>query len=367
MKRMILLLLVLLLVFTAGCTQSPSNATATVPDLKEPADVASGTTAAYIGPMYRLNVYMGSITPYVEDLSMEIDGYVSEYYAYPGKWVEEGEILLELNTESIQKEIDQLETSLAETEKGYAYSDRLVQLEIQMLEVELRRLQDLQADQKAIDLKKNDIAQRKADLRQDQKMRELDLNKTRQTIAELKEKREKTVLRAPFSGRIIRGNLYKGHSVKADVPFLYIADDTRLSLTCQYISDAMLESADQLFARIGEIDYEIQVQPLDLEEYYAMTAAGEIPIRHFDVVGPQDALANVEAGQYAAVCVITDYVEDALIVPTESVFTENDKTYVYVNENGAKTLREVSVGVSMRGMTQILEGLEEGEEVYVAE
>ena len=367
MKRITLILLVLLLVFSAGCTTAPSDATGTAPELKEPADVASGTTAAYIAPMYRLNVYMGSITPYAEGLTMEIDGWITKYYAYPGKWVEEGEILVELNTENIQEQIDQLEASLAETEKNYAYSDRLVQLEIQMLEVELRQLQDLQAEQKYIDLKKNDIAQRKADLRQDQKMRNLDLDKTRQTIAELKEKREKTVLRAPFSGRIIQGDLYEGYSVTADVPFLYIADNTKLSLTCQYISDAMLESADQLFARIGDIDYEIQVQPLDLEEYYAMTAAGKTPIRHFDVVGPQDALANVEAGQYAAVCLITDYVEDALIVPSESVFTENEQTYVYVNENGVKTLRKVTVGASMRGMTQILDGVKEGEEVYVAE
>ena len=366
MKRIIPLLLALLLAFS-GCAVTSSDPTATAPELKEPASVASGTTAAYIGPMYRLNVYMGSITPYAEGLSMEIDGKVSKYYAYPGKWVEEGEILLELNTENIQKQIDDMEAALAETKTGYAYSDRLVQLEIQMLEVELRQLQEQQADQKSIDLKKNDIEQRKADLRQTQKLRQLDLDNMQKEIDALKEQLDKTVLRAPFAGRIIRGDLFAGYSVTADVPFLYIADDTKLSLTCQFISDAMLESANQVFARIGSTDYEIQVQPLDQEEYYAMFAAGLDPVRHFDVVGPQDALETVEAGQYAAVCVITDYIEDALIVPAESVFTENEQAYVYVNENGTKTLRAVTVGESMRGMTQILDGLQEGEDVYVAE
>lgn len=366
MKRIIPLLLALLLAFS-GCAVVSPDPTATAPELKEPASVASGTTAAYIGPMYRLNVYMGSIMPYAEGLSMEIDGKVSKYYAYPGKRVEEGEILLELNTENIQKQIDDMEAALAETETGYAYSDRLVQLEIQMLEVELKQLQEQAASQKSIDLKKNEIAQKKAALSQEQKLRKLDLDQTQAEIDALKEKLEKTVLRAPFSGRIIRGDLRVGYSVTADVPFLYIADDTKLSLTCQYISDAMLESAHQVFARIGSTDYEIQVQPLDLEEYYAMSAAGLDAVRHFDVVGPQDALEAVEAGQYAAVCVMTDYIEDALIVPAESVFTENEQTYVYVSENGAKTLRAVTVGVSMRGMTQILEGLEEGEDVYVAQ
>ena len=366
MKRIIPLLLALLLAFS-GCAVTSSDPTATAPELKEPASVASGTTAAYIGPMYRLNVYMGSIMPYAEGLSMEIDGKISKYYAYPGKWVEEGDILLELNTENIQKQIDDMEAALAETKTGYAYSDRLVQLEIQMLEVELKQLQEQAASQKSIDLKKNEIAQKKAALSQEQKLRKLDLDETQAEIDALKEKLEKTVLRAPFSGRIIRGDLRVGYSVPADVPFLYIADDTKLSLTCQYVSDAMLESAHQVFARIGSTDYEIQVQPLDLEEYYAMLAAGLDPVRHFDVVGPQDALEAVEAGQYAAVCVMTDYIEAALIVPTESVFTENEQTYVYVSENGAKTLRAVTVGVSLRGMTQILEGLEEGEDVYVAQ
>ena len=367
MKRCIALLLALLLMALPGCTQAPSKTTGTVPELREPAASEAKTTAAYIGPMYRVNIYTGSMMPYTQGLSMEIDGKISKYYAYPGKWVEGGEILLELDTENLQAQLDDLEADLAETKKGYAYSDRLVELEIKMLEVELRQLQEQQADQQAIDLKKNDIAQKKANLRQEQQLRQLDLDNAQKEIDALKEKLSKTVLRAPFSGRIIRGDLAVGTSVNADIPFLYLADDTQLNLTCQYISDAALESANRVFARIGDIDYEIQVQPLDLDEYYAMDSAGLESVRHFDVIGPAEALEALEAGQYAAVCVFSDYIENALIVPTESVFTENEQSYVYVNVNGAKTLRQVTVGVSMRGMTQILDGLEEGEDVYVAE
>lgn len=364
MKRIILLLLVLLLAAFPGCTEQPAGTTAPVPELKEPVRAEPGTTPAYIGPMYRLKVCTGSIMPYTEGLSMEIDGTISQYYAYPGKIVEEGEILLELSTEKIQSQIDDLEDTLAEAKKENDYSDRLAQLEIQILEAELRQLQGQQADQKSIDLKKNDIAQKKADLRQTQQLRKLDLEKVQEEIDALKELLDKTVLRAPFSGRIIRGDLSAGQSVSANVPFLYLADDTKLNLTCQFITDETLESAHRVFARIGSTDYDVQVRELDLEEFYAMSAVSS-PVRHFDVIGPEEALDAVEAGQFAALCVILDYIDEALIVPTDAIIKENEQTYVYVSENGVKVLRAVTTGASMRGMTQILEGLEEGEDVYV--
>lgn len=364
MKRIILFLLVLLLAAFPGCANKPAENTGTLPELRDPVRAESGTTPAYIGPMYRLNVYTGSIIPYTEGLSMEIDGIISECYIYPGKIVEKGEVLLELSTERIRTQIEDMETSLSEAKKENSFSDRLVQLEIQMLEVELRQLQEQQAEQKAIDLKKNEIAQKKADLRQAQHLRQLDLDKAQAEIDELKEMLDKTVLRAPFSGRVIRGDLQVGDSVSAHVPCLYLADDTKLNLSCQFVSDEILESADRIFARIGGTDYDVQVRELDLEEFYALSAVSS-PVRHFDVIGPENALDAVEAGQFAAVCVIRDYIDEALIVPTDAIITKDDQTYVYVSENGVNVLRAVTVGVSMRGMTQILEGLVEGEDVYV--
>ena len=364
MKRIILLLLVLLLAAFPGCGEKPAETAVPVPELKEPANAESATTPAYIGPMYRLFVYTGSIKPYAEGVSTEIDGTISKYYAYPGKIVEEGEILLELNTEEIQAQIKDKEDALADVKKENDYSDSLANLEIQILEAELRQLQAQQADQKSIDLKKNEIAQRKADLRHEQQLRNLDLDTARDEINKLKEMLDKTVLRAPFSGRIIRGELNVGDPVYAGIPSLYLVDDTKLNLTSQYVSDEVLESASRVFARIGDTDYDIRVRELDMEEFYALSAISN-PVRHFDVIGPEESLGNIEAGQYAVVCAVLDYIEEALIVPTDSVITQNGQSFVYVLENGNKVQREVTVGVSMRGMTQILAGLEEGEDVYV--
>ena len=51
--------------------------------------------------------------------------------------------------------------------------------------------------------------------------------------------------------------------IKFDLPFAVVSSDRRVSFA--------VKSKQNFFARIGSTDYEIQVQPLDLEEYYEET------------------------------------------------------------------------------------------------
>ena len=79
----------------------------------------------------------------------------------------------------------------------------------------------------------------------------------------------------------------------------------------------------------------------------------------------KEELAQIEAGQYAAICIWNDYVPDALLVPSGAVLKKADGKYVYVDQNGSRVERMVKTGKSTDGLVQILEGLEEGEVVYV--
>jgi hypothetical protein len=54
---------------------------------------------------------------------------------------------------------------------------------------------------------------------------------------------------------------------------------------------------------------------------------------------------------------------DALTVPATAVATEGDKKVVHVLQNGKSTAREVQVGATSDGKTEILSGVSEGDRV----
>ena len=73
---------------------------------------------------------------------------------------------------------------------------------------------------------------------------------------------------------------------------------------------------------------------------------------------------DVRPGQTVTVDVIIDEVDNALYVPSSAVEQVGDESYVtVVDETGEATRRAVQVGLRGDGTTQILFGLEEGEQV----
>ena len=93
-----------------------------------------------------------------------------------------------------------------------------------------------------------------------------------------------------------------------------------------------------------------------------MLAGEELTVR-FAI---ENADETLEAGQYAVVCVESNHAADALLVPSNVLYMGEQK-YLYVIENGVRVRREVTTGLVTDWYTQITDGLEEGELVYVKE
>ncbi len=362
-KKIILLTLLLAAAVLTGCTGQQQAA---APELMEPVGVQSDMAAAYIGEIYDIDQYDASVKPYVQELYFEVDGKVQTVNAYPGVMVQEGDILVELDQTSLEEQAESLKNELEYVLKDNAYSDALAELDIEILQVELRQLMAEGASEKEIALKQNEIEQKKAALRQAQALREPDIAKTQENLEEISESLNKNILRAPFSGRIVYGDvLRKGSWVSAYDPIGYISDDSQLSIISEYITESKLLAADRIYAHIGSRQYEIEMVPIDQSEYISMLLSGVTITTEFRIIGPEEYLDEVEAGQYAAICIYTNYVEDALLVPSGAVLRDASGRYVYVDEDGTRVRRAVKTGKTTDALVQILEGLEEGEVVYV--
>ncbi len=358
-QKLICAVLSLLLAVGFACAQE-------TPQLLEPVGVQLNAVAAWVGEISEVKNFEGAVVPETQSFWFEQEGRVSNVHVIPGQQVKAGEPLITLDTKAEEERLEAVEKQIEQLETNAYYEDEIALLDLQMLEVELRALQNAQPrDDKAIALKQLDIEQKQLDMELNLQLRRLTLSKLQDEQAQLNKEIESNVLTAPFDGRVfhIQSDLKAGVWVSAYTPLVYLADDTRLQIESAYVSAMALERAHALYARIGGGIYAITPVDTDEKEYLSQVLAGETPKVRFTINAPDDALA---AGKYAAVCMESDYAADALLVPANALYTDGG-IYLYVMENGVRVRRDVKVGIATDWYIQIVEGLEEGELVYVKE
>lgn len=78
-----------------------------------------------------------------------------------------------------------------------------------------------------------------------------------------------------------------------------------------------------------------------------------------------DTHNNLKPGYSVDVEVITEEVEDVIMVPEDAVFEISDEDYVFVVKSGKAQLRKIVKGVEDKDWVQVVEGLKEDEKVIV--
>jgi len=71
-------------------------------------------------------------------------------------------------------------------------------------------------------------------------------------------------------------------------------------------------------------------------------------------------------GLEAEVSILTGDKDDALVVDSKGVYTDDEGDYVYVLNNGQVERKNIKVGLKGKGKAEILSGLEAGEEVITS-
>lgn len=337
-----------------------------VPELLEPVGVELDTAQAYIGKISETVLYHGAVAPYVEEMYFPVEGVIDEMNAVVGQHVSAGELLVTLDNEAQEEQIAALERQIEKLELECSYALQLADLDRAMLELELQELLSRSPeDQDAIALKRLDMEQLETDLALEEELRMLKLSGVREELENLKAKVVESTIVAPFDGTVMFcADVSRGSYVGAYSPILYLADDTRLSISSGYVSEAYLTSARNYYALVGDKRYEITQVPLDMDEYMSSVLAGETIRSEFTFNEPDDGL---KVGMYAAVCLENKVVEDALLVPRNAVYNDANGRYVYVIEDGERIRKNVRLGTVTDWLAQIVEGLEEGEVVYVKE
>ena len=135
MKRVILFGLALALALgLSGCGARES---VQAPELMEPVGVKTDSAVVTRGDLYTTKAYEGSLVAKGVELSFEIEGNLAHVDIYPGKWVEEGDVLLTIDQTALKKQMDDLSRRMDYMDENGALEDEIARLEIEKLKLTL--------------------------------------------------------------------------------------------------------------------------------------------------------------------------------------------------------------------------------------
>lgn len=356
------MIVLLLIAGLAGCGSEAAESTA-VSDLLEPVGVKLDTAQAVRNDIYEITAYNGQIEPYVEDLYFTVDGTLEEMKVVTGEFVKEGQVLAVLSEENLTEQIEALEDEIENIRILGEFSDRQAQADIQIARVELELMKEAGSSDVNCRIKEVDIRELELTLEQNREMRQLELEEKERQLKVLQQKAGSNTIVAPFDGRVVYVSELKAKAgVQSYTTVLCLADETRLRLTTEYISETEIGKMDRVSAKVAGQEYEIVYEPYDSNEYISKILAGEEIRTNFTIQADANEL---ECGQFAEIIMLDNYQEKVLTVPVNAVYRDQNGTYVYKMEDNQKVRCSVKVGTTTDVEAEIEEGLEEGDVVYV--
>ena len=302
-------------------------------------------------------------------LAPAIGGQIFQLSVHEGMEVKTGDLLLALWNEDLQAEV-QLAGSEVEAARARA---KAVCLQADIAERQAKRFIELRKNEAIAEEQLDQVVTtakaRRADCMAGKASVKVSISREAAARAHL----ERTILKAPFDGVIAEVNGELGEYVTPSPPGIPTLPAIDLvDIRCFYIT-APIDEVDAPAIRTG-----MQAR-IALDAFGGRTFPGEVrriadyvldrekQARTVDIevifTEPKD-MALLLPGYSADAEVIIDVKEDAIRVPSEAVI-ENERLFVYLPEEGIIRERHIVVGLSNWDLTEIVEGVKEGEQVVL--
>lgn len=363
--------------------------------LLEPVGSAGNYEAAAYRTIYDASVYDATVYPYVEEYAF-LEGKTFEAYgAYPGEEVKAGDALIYTNSESLEKQIESLEEQIqtmeeeftkfrtetleaVESPKGYLawYEQLLEDLEANVpaatiLDEEGREVTNpdytrWQADCRQVDSLYAQtligVQLKEVALKQREELYHLDHAYYTELLASLQEKAKQSVLASETDGNVAAVAFYdSGDYIGQDEVVMAVCNDSTLELKCDYINKSVITKAEDVYACINGVRYEVEYVPMDSDEYARLSAENDKVYSTFTLLDAKE----VSIGDFGVITVINDVGKEVLSVPKAALHKDTEGYYVSVYQDGETVSVSVKTGMSDGVYTEITDGLQAGDLVLV--
>lgn len=282
-------------------------------------------------------------------ISSKINGRLVEMKKNDGDIVQKGEIVAVLSADELtqqvinaQNMISSLEHTLSDTKEYY---------------------------EQKIDESKDDDASKEA-ISSAKKLRSLQVQNVQNSIIEAQGNLQlaqnyakETVVRAPFSGVIVRTFQESGQIVGPELPLFEIADVSELQIEVLVGQDVMQDlSVNAHVDILMDGSQEVLVGTITSIGERAQSNAQQARI----TVKIEEKLDVLQIGQYVTVRLPRNmFYDDAMVIPESAVIQKYDEKFVFVVQNDRAIMRKIEFDGIYDGKVVITSGIEPGENVVI--
>ena len=294
------------------------------------------------------------------NLNFSESGFVKRLYVKTGDWVQEGELLAEMERESLLMEVRDAEYEVRRLEQlALNVRDTLA------LDRELYVLEHLKSTLAGLPASSEEgealLAQIKAQ---------------EDVVANVRSEREFAIARAEKRVEIAERQL-DALREEASKYAIYASVSGFVTWTRPFSAEDLVAGGMPVvkLSESGESQYLVTVASdaalLQPGEVYPVTISGEIfEMRAEEIEGRQMInlvpLSAPAGGVGGVIRLELDRRENALILPASAIAEAGGREFVFtLDENGLRTMKYVQTGLTVGGKVEIVTGLEEGEEIII--
>ncbi|MFA5124412.1 MAG: efflux RND transporter periplasmic adaptor subunit [Patescibacteria group bacterium] len=230
--------------------------------------------------------------------------------------------------------------------------------------------QTLKTDKDAIANANRTIAEKTASLANleagadelDLRAQQMSVQQRQNSLADALEQYANYSVVAPFDGVVANVAVTKGDTVSSGASAVTLITDQKIAnISLNEVDVSKVKTGQKVSVTFDAIsDLTVTGSVADVDMIGTVTqgvASYEVKIV-FDSQNDQ-----IKSGMTANVSIIIDSKVEALQVPSSAIKTQNGVTYVQVLVNGQPQQKEVTIGLASDTMTEILNGINEGDEV----
>lgn len=277
------------------------------------------------------------------EIYSRLSAYVKQIVREEGDFVKENEVLALLDDTEIrisyqqsQIQLNQAKLSKEEEEKNFARS-------VELRKKELISEQEYQASEGLV------------------KQRQLDYEDRMESFKNLQLQLNWTKIRALSSGYITSRLIEVGDKVNQNEQVYTIEDFSPLLIR------VFVPSSDSMSLKPGmeaEVTTEIIPDTPFIGKVKLINPRIDVQTGTVKVtIEVYDKTLRLKPGMFVEVRIVTGVKEDVLVIPRKAVLFKQNKTFVFVVNQGQAAQREVTLGLAEEDNVEILGGLEEGETI----
>ena len=175
---------------------------------------------------------------------------------------------------------------------------------------------------------------------------------------------KETPLVAPINGTVIVRDVEPGQTVTTNDALLVLSDRLIVQADVDETDIGEVKLGQKAVVRLDAYP-EIKIEGVVDHISYESKVVNNVTIYKVDIL--PNSIPNVfRSGMSTSLEIIVKDTDDALLIPTDALISEDQKTFVWAkNEQGKIAKKAVEVGLESDGNTEVISGLSEDDTIYI--